>query len=237
MDIIFFGDSLTEGVPGASYYNILKEKLPEHNLVNCGKGGDTVISLYRRIKKMNISKTYDIAFIWIGTNDVLVNVSNKYPLLKKILNQPCIQNIEEFRKYYLNIIETVSANAKKIFTVSPLLIGENTHNKWNEELRRLCEEIKDLSSKIKNVEYIDLRKDFISTLSSKKTSSYISPGTIIDIVFAWLFNNPERVEKKSKERGLHLTLDGAHLNYAGAQMTADVFLKHIKANKILAEFG
>ena len=75
MDIIFFGDSLTEGVPGASYYKILKEKLPEHNLVNCGKGGDTVNSLYNRIKKMNISKKYDIAFIWIGTNDVFKKAS------------------------------------------------------------------------------------------------------------------------------------------------------------------
>jgi lysophospholipase L1-like esterase len=180
---------------------------------------------------MKISKIYDIAFIWIGTNDVLVHVSNKYPFLKRFLNQPWVQNTEEFRKYYLNILEVVSANAKRIFTVSPLLIGEDTRNKWNEELERLCEEIKDLSSKIKNVEYIDLRKDFISVLSSKKVSYYISPGTIIDIVVAWLFNNPKRVEKKSKERGLHLTLDGAHLNYAGARMVADAFLKHIKTHE------
>ncbi len=228
MDIIFFGDSLTEGVPGASYYKILKEKLPEDSLVNCGKGGDTVTSLYRRIKKMNISKKYDIAFIWIGTNDVFKKVLNKYPIINKFLKQTYAKDIEEFRKYYLDIIETVSVNAKKIFTVSPLLIGEDTHNKWNEELGQLCEEIKDLSSKNKNVEYIDLRKDFISVLSSKKISSYISPGTISDSIFSWLFNFPELVEKKSNGRGLHLTLDGAHLNFAGAQMVADVFLKNIK---------
>jgi len=231
MDIIFFGDSLTEGVPGASYYKILKEKLSEDSLVNCGKGGDTVTSLYHRIKKMNISKKYDIAFIGIGTNDVFKKVSNKYPLINKILNQTYAKDIEEFRKYYLDIIETVSVNAKKIFTVSPLLIGENTHNKWNEDLGRLCEEIKGLSSKNKNVEYIDLRKDFISTLSSKKISSYISPGTITNTVFSWLFNYPKLVEKKSRERGLHLTLDGAHLNHAGAQMVADAFLKHIKTHE------
>jgi len=231
MDIIFFGDSLTEGVPGASYYKILKEKFPEDNLVNCGKGGDTVTSLYHRIKKMNISKKYDIAFIWIGTNDILAKISNKYPPLKKFLNQPYAKNIEEFRKYYLDIIEIVSVNAKKIFTVSPLLIGEDANNKWNQELGRLREEIKDLSSKNKNVEYIDLRKDFISVLSSKKVSSYISPGTITNTVFSWLFNYPKLVEKKSKERGLHLTLDGAHLNHAGAQMVVDAFLKHIKTNE------
>jgi lysophospholipase L1-like esterase len=171
MDIIFFGDSLTEGVPGASYYKILKEKLPEDSLVNCGKGGDTVTSLYHRIKKMNISKKYDIAFIWIGTNDVFKKVSNRYPLINKFLKQTYAKDIEEFRKYYLEIIETVSVNAKKIFTVSPLLIGEDTNNKWNEELGRLCEEIKEIS-KLENVEYIDLRKDFISVLSSKDISSY-----------------------------------------------------------------
>ena len=228
MVIIFFGDSLTEGVPGASYYKILKEKLPEDSLVNCGKGGDTVTSLYHRIKKMNISKKYDIAFIWIGTNDVFKKVLNKYPLINKILNQTYAKDIEEFRKYYLDVIETVCVNAKKIFTVSPLLIGEDANNKWNEELGRLCEEIKDLSSKNKNVEYIDLRKDFISVLSSKDISSYISPGTINNTIFSWLFNDPKLVEKKSKERGLHLTLDGAHLNHAGAQMVVDVFLKRIK---------
>lgn len=228
MNIIFFGDSLTEGVPGASYYKILKEKLPEDSLVNCGKGGDTVTSLYHRIKKMNISKKYDIAFIWIGTNDVFKKVSNRYPFINKILNQTYAKDIEEFRKYYLDIIETVSVNAKKIFTVSPLLIGEDTHNKWNEELGLLCEEIKEISSKLKNVEYIDLRNDFISALTSKKISSYISPGTITNTVFSWLFNDPKLVEKKSKERGLHLTLDGAHLNYVGAKMVDDTFLKRIK---------
>lgn len=47
--IAFFGDSLTEGSPGVSYFDILKDKLPNENLLNFGKGGDTVISLYKRI--------------------------------------------------------------------------------------------------------------------------------------------------------------------------------------------
>jgi len=233
MDIILFGDSLTEGFPGIDYYKILKEKLPEDNLINCGKGGDTVTSLYNRIKKMNISKKYDVAFIWIGTNDVLKKLLNKYPLINKILNQPYAKNMGEFRKYYIDIIEYVSLNAKKIFTVSPLIIGEDIHNKWNAELGRLCEEIEGISSKFENVEYLDLRKDFISVLSNKKISNYILPGTIIGSMLSGLFNDSKRVEKKSKERTLHLTLDGVHLNKTGAQMVADVFLERIKMNKSL----
>ncbi len=42
--IAFWGDSLTEGFPGASYFEILKQQLPEDKLINYGKGGDTVIA-------------------------------------------------------------------------------------------------------------------------------------------------------------------------------------------------
>ena len=51
--IAFFGDSLTEGIPGASYFQILKDRLPNENLINFGKGGDTVISLYRRVRELD----------------------------------------------------------------------------------------------------------------------------------------------------------------------------------------
>ncbi|MEJ2664475.1 MAG: hypothetical protein P8107_10610, partial [Spirochaetia bacterium] len=65
--IAFFGDSLTEGFPGVSFFKLLKEKLPGHILKNFGKGGDTVIGLYRRIRKLNIAAPFDISFLWIGT--------------------------------------------------------------------------------------------------------------------------------------------------------------------------
>lgn len=231
MNIIFFGDSLTEGIPGVSYYNILKEKLPQYNLVNCGKGGDTVISLLRRIKKMNISQTYDIAFLWIGANDVLVHASKKFPLIKLCCNQPWTKNTDDFKNHYQQLLETITGKAKMIFTVSPSIIGEDIHNKWNKKLDELSTEIEALSVRYENVEYIDLRKNFISTLSTKKTSSYILKSVIVDVIIAWLRNDLECVEKKSKKRGLYLTLDGVHLNSAGAQMVADM-IRELISNSV-----
>jgi len=228
MNIIFFGDSLTEGVPGISYLDILKEKLPQHKLVNAGKGGDTVISLYRRIRKMKLKETYDIAFLWIGTNDILVNVSKKYPIIKRCCMQPWAKNMNDFSKRYQKLLELISKNAKKIFVVSPAIIGEDVNNKWNEKLGELSLEIKKISSKFKNIDYIDMHKEFTSFLSTKKPSKFILNGIFRDVIAAWLFNIPERVEKKSRERGLYLTLDGAHLNAAGAQMVSNIFLRCIK---------
>jgi len=228
MRIIFFGDSLTEGIPGMSYFNILKEKLPQHNLVNCGKGGDTVISLHRRIKKMNINKTYDIAFLWVGTNDILVHVSKKYPIIKMCCMQPWAKNVDDFANRYQKLLEIITGLAKKTFTVSPALIGEDENNKWNKQLGELSTEIERLSLRFENAEYIDTRKEFISMLSTKKPSEFILNSIGRDVIAAWILNDPERVKKKSKKRGLYLTLDGVHLNETGAELVANIFLERIK---------
>lgn len=228
MNIIFFGDSLVEGVPGESSLNILKEKLPEHSLINLGKGGDTVISLLRRIRKMEIKKRYDIAFIWVGVNDILVRVSLKYLPIKEFLHQPWVKDIGEFTEYYFELLNLVSANANKTFTVSPLVIGEDANNEWNKQLGEISAEIEKLSTKFKNVDYIDLRKDFISILATKESSSYIINSVFWDSIVAWLFNTPDYIEEKSHERDLYLTLDGVHLNRAGAQIVADRFLRCIQ---------
>lgn len=228
MNIIFFGDSLTEGVPGAAYFDILKERLPQHNLINCGKGGDTVISLYRRMKKMDLSQAYDIAFLWIGTNDILVHVSKKYPIIKLCCMQPWAKDVDDFKKYYQKNLEMIASKTNKIFVVSPALIGEDASNKWNEQLGELSVEIEKLSAGFENAEYIDVRKEFISKLSSKKPSNFILNSISRDVIVAWFLNDPERVERKSKERGLYLTYDGAHLNQAGAQFVADIFLRCIE---------
>jgi len=187
-----------------------------------------VISLYQRIKKLNISETYDIAFLWVGVNDVFVHVSWKFPITRLLFNQRWTKNIDDFINRYKRILETITYNTKKIFVVSPSIIGEDINNKCNKKLRELSWEIKALTSKYENVEYIDVRKDFISRLSSKKYSNFLPYGIIVDIILAYLLNNSERVERKSKNRQLYLTLDGVHLNNVGAHMIAEIFLHQIK---------
>ena len=92
MKIAFYGDSLTEGLIGASYIEILREKLPEYTLLNYGKNGDTVLSLYRRIVKMKSLEPVDLAFLWVGVNDVFIKVSWHYPLFKTLLRKPWVKN-------------------------------------------------------------------------------------------------------------------------------------------------
>jgi len=119
MKIAFFGDSLTEGIHGASYFEILKKKLPEHELLNFGKGGDTVISLYKRIQSLDMDSSFDMSFLWVGVNDILVKTSWIYPILKRIRRQPWAKNLEDFDYYYRSLLDFLKKTSHHLVTVSP----------------------------------------------------------------------------------------------------------------------
>lgn len=69
--IAFLGDSLTEGWPGASYFDLLRAALPQHALFNLGRAGDTIADLAARIDGRRLPPV-DLAFVWIGVNDAFM---------------------------------------------------------------------------------------------------------------------------------------------------------------------
>jgi len=219
--IAFFGDSLTEGKVGASYFEILRQKLPEHELFNYGKGGDTVISLHRRIHKIGWNVPLDLGFLWIGTNDVLVKTSWFLPLRKRLRRQPWAKSHAQFREYYRSLLAELLNKMPFIFTLPPLLIGEDINNEWNVELAELSRLIRDISLPFPSVDFVDLRESFIQALKSAMVPSVIPKSIfrkILDILSA---QNPG-------ER-LHFTIDGIHLNKAGASKVAEVLWRKIDA--------
>jgi len=231
MKIAFYGDSLTEGKAGIPYIDKIKKKFPAHKIINFGKGGDTVISLYKRIIKKNLDISTDIAFIWIGSNDVFVKVSWLYYPLKIVTNQRPSKNHDEFILYYKKIIEVLSKKAKKIVCVPPILIGENLKNKWNQELEEIAEYIKKITESYVNVEYLDLRKVFIEKLKKTNPSEYVIKSNL-SLLFDYMYcNSPEKIREVSNKRGLFFTLDGVHLNKKGAEIVSEEFIKYISKNQ------
>jgi lysophospholipase L1-like esterase len=227
MRIAFYGDSLTVGVTGVSYIGILRKRLPNYTLLNYGKGGDTVISLYRRIVAQNLLVPVDLIFLWIGVNDVFVKVSWTYPIIKRFTQQPWARAPEEFTQYYQLILDLLYPLAKKVVTVPPLFIGEDIQNRWNRELDRLSGIIRELSVSRQNVDYLDLRTMAISRLASKPVSSYVGKSATRIVLDYAMLKDHEQIAQKSAERGLHFTLDGVHLNSAGAELVVEAFLKII----------
>jgi lysophospholipase L1-like esterase len=223
----FIGDSLTEGIAGASYFTILQDKLPQHQLYNYGKGGDTVISLHRRLHQIDMVSPLDLGFLWIGANDVFVKTSWFSPIRKRIRKQPWVKSHAQFQNCYRDLLEFLCDKIAHIFTIPPLLIGEDLDTDWNKELTILSQIIQDLSDSYQGVEFVDLREPFISILAPKNVSPYY-PKSFFRLIWDTVFsNNPEDWEKMASERGLHFTIDGVHLNKAGAHKVAEVFLEKI----------
>ncbi len=225
MKIAFYGDSLTAGQPGASFLKMLQSILSEHELLNYGKGGDTVISLYQRIKENKLTPQTTLSFLWIGTNDVLAKAS---VTIKDTLNPPWAKDHKEFGDYYKLTLDLLSPLCKKLIIVPPLFIGEDLNNPWNGELKELAEMIEGLSANYRNVAYLDLRKMFLQKLQTKKPSNYIIQSRVRLMMDCGLTSIKE-IDDKATARGLFFTLDGVHLNGPGATLVANGFSQIIDA--------
>jgi lysophospholipase L1-like esterase len=88
--IVLLGDSLTWGGYGGNYVEPLRRLLPEHEFINAGVGGNTVINLLRRVERDVIAHQPDAALILVGGNDA---VSYSQPKTRSYYRQG--QNIPE----------------------------------------------------------------------------------------------------------------------------------------------
>ena len=231
MKIAFFGDSLTEGFSGVAYFSLLQQRFPEFELFNYGKSGDTVISLLKRIESITFPSKFNLAFIWIGVNDVFVKVSRIYPFLKKLRRQPWAKNHEAFSAYYKKLLYLLESKSDRLVTVSPVFIGEDLDNPWNRELGALSTAIQELSFLQENCEFIDLRAIFAEKLAGHSPSPYV-PRSFPQVIKNTLTLKTSRaVDRESLESGFQLTLDGVHLNQVGAGLAAGVFAGIIEEKK------
>jgi lysophospholipase L1-like esterase len=234
MQIAFFGDSLTFGAPGVSFLKLLEKTFPNHDLLNYGQGGDTALSLYRRIRELP-AKKYDMVFLWVGVNDELVHASWAYPLLKKLRSQPWAKNLKEFETTYRRLVDLLCSRTRSLVTVTPLLIGEDIHNPWNRNLARMAESIRKLGEEYSNVQCIDIRHEILPQLKGKDASSFF-PRSVFRILRDMAkFKTGREVDAESKNRKLYFTLDGIHLNQKGAEIAAALFAEAIRNFEARAE--
>lgn len=220
MKIAFLGDSITEGNLGVSFVDIIENRLPDLAVKNYGVGGDTVASLYKRIQKMDNLDTFDVFVLFIGINDVFGKLNLQHKLIKILSNQITAKNSDSFKKTYNNLLQYLLAYNKKILIIPPLLLGENLNNRWNQQVQELASLVKEQANFYKSVRFIDLRNIFVERLENKNISNYL-PIKLLSIKRdVDTLNSDPIIDSKSKERGLHLTLDGVHINSIGANIIA-----------------
>lgn len=137
-DIIFLGDSITEGCDWAEIFQ-------NANIRNRGIGSDTTTGVLHRLEEIYSSKPKKL-FIMIGINDL----GKKIP-------------IEIIKQNYLEILKTVKNKSpetqiivQSVLPVNEKMHGHHTSNRQvvilNSELKKICDQ--------ENLVYIDLYKIF-----------------------------------------------------------------------------
>lgn len=229
MKIAFLGDSITEGIPGVSYVKKIESTLPLCKVSNYGVGGDTIQSLFKRIIKYPELKNYDVIILFVGVNDLFGKISTPYKIIKALKRQRAAKSVEKFKESYSLTLEYLSSICNKIYVVTPLVIGENYNNKWNKELEKYNKSIINQLSSFPKVKLIDVYSVFKNYISKQKDQSDYIPVKPYDLVKDLReLKNDVDVDNRSRSRGLHLTLDGVHINSQGANLLSDAIKKELQ---------
>jgi lysophospholipase L1-like esterase len=230
---LFAGDSLTEGTFGENYVERIAKILYhgwaglEGEVVNAGRGGDTVKALLDRIDESLDRYLPHWVILAVGVNDVCIPWLARRSFYwwvwshsRRIrLGQAATTDLDQFAALYRALIDKVQqANANALVcTTSP--VGEQIASPLNRRLARLNGTIKHVAVD-RGVPVADVWSVFVKELAPlEKPSKY----TFGEWLFTWLDGRRLRSttpDEIAQRRRLRLTFDGAHLNSRGADLWA-----------------
>ncbi len=231
---LFAGDGLTEGSYGESYVDRVARALYhgqsglEGEVVNAGRGNDTVKSLLRRVDRPLHRYLPDWVILAVGGNDVWFpwlsarSVGWWFWLRYRGIRwgQKPTTDLDQFAAAYRDLIDRVrQVNARVLVCTTPP-IGEQLSSPLNRRLARLNGIIKHVAAACQ-VPVADVWQAFVEEFAILSRPSGYIPG---EWLFTWIDRRRLRstsLEEISRRRRLHLTFDGLHLNSRGADLWAD----------------
>lgn len=155
MRIAFLGDSLTEGWPGAAYLPLLAGRLPEHELFNRGRAGDTVADLLARIRHEGLAPV-DLAFIWVGANDAVIGA---WDTSEAGSGWSWPERLARLRGDYDELVEWTAARAPRLVLVRPIIL-EAEGSLWEQRAAEIAGAIGELAAARRACRELDLGPAF-----------------------------------------------------------------------------
>lgn len=235
--LVCFGDSITEGVIGASYVDIVRETLPGVRVINAGVNGDTVIHLLRRVERDVIAHQPDVVTIMVGLNDLttvygLRSSKAYYHALKNLHTQVAPRR---FIHAYRQLIRELRARTHAQLALCTLTtVGEDPADPVQHLVDGYSLIVRGIAAQ-EGLPLIDVRAAFAQALVAEPR---IGPEYRIwvpvqdALAIAW---RGASYAGLSQQRGYRLLCDGAHLAPAGAALVAETMLPTVRA--MLGEAG
>ena len=236
MKILFIGDSLVKGAVGVNWVKWLASKNPAWEVENAGKNGETLKQITIRLQQKLAQGKYDMVFFEAGINDLLLPTlkaknylfrqSEKYTSKDA---QLC-DNAETFELTYREAVQTIKNTTNATIILSTLgCLNENLEHSLNKKRCAYNDVIRDVAIET-GCGLVDAGALFDGYLRRCRTRDYLLEGFwntwCLDKFQCSVLGCPDYL---SKRRGLHLTIDGVHLNSRGANIFRDETERQIKS--------
>ncbi|MDQ2997913.1 MAG: SGNH/GDSL hydrolase family protein [Chloroflexota bacterium] len=229
--LVCFGDSLTEGVIGASYVDILRARLPAAiRVINAGINGDTTINLLRRFERDVMPYHPDLVVILVGLNDLTTAYgwpSNRayYRFIKRV---PIALTPILFARAYQRLISELRRRTNAQLALCTLTtVGEQPDNVFQAHIDAYSTIIRALAAR-EQLPLIDLRSAFRAALAADPRAGppYYIWTPLLDATEIRL--RGRTYAELGARRGYRLLCDGAHLADAGAALVAETMLPFLE---------
>ena len=229
MTITFIGDSLTAGSLGIPYLKSLTLP-PGTRLVNRGRDGDTVAGVRDRLQAALQTDGASILVIQVGANDILLpEMARRGGLWTPFINQMISEgsvaspNPEDFESIYTGLITTAGAwGITQVIGVTIPPLGENLSSPRNRSRDQLNRRIRRALA-ASGAALADVAEAFETALkAAPEHSDYFFSAPEEFITDLRQMRREKGTRTLCEQRGLHLTMDGAHLNETGAALMAQV---------------
>lgn len=239
--ILFAGDSITKGDLGCSYLQLIAQHLPDYELINLGRDGDTVSGIMNRtIKHLKQDPAYDLIVLSAGHNDIIlpsfmqkskIHVSIVNNLKKK--GSVAAEDYNEFVSTYSESIREVRQIVSTPIIITTLsCLNEDLSAPTNGQRFTFNEGIRNIAAQ-NNLYLADIAQEFNRVLKKCNCRDYFMDNLLESVLFdPWKSKTSKRAEKLSQKRLLNLTIDGIHLNPRGAEIYSKLLILGICSNLI-----
>ena len=240
MKLLFVGDSITKGIVGASFVDLFKEAHPDWIIKNAGENGYTLRNVSSRIaREIEEDAGYDFIVIEAGHNDIILPYFNKRGLFFQFALRYLLRNgrrpvdPKTFHRKYEQMIQSIQSkcNAKIILTTIGC-INENLSSipnrnriEYNESIVKIANDYDCLVA--------DVSGEMESVLTVTRQTDYLFNNFLNTVYFdKKKCRTDGDADRMSSKRNLRLTIDGIHLNSAGAMLYKQAI--ECQINKIAA---
>jgi lysophospholipase L1-like esterase len=219
MKLVFFGDSMTAGIYGGSYVDEVAKRLPGHEIINAGVGGNTVINLLRRVDDDVIDLEPDGVFVTIGGNDAISYAQpGTRPYYKKSMSIPDgVVTPDRYIEAYRDLLTRLHlAHIQVWMGLGP--------SEYNEEVVAMKQHYNTLATEVArtlNVPVLDLMLSFAPESLPERPPLDIG---FIDLIGKRSASGWNDYETEKQKHGFTYTFDGLHLMPEAAARMAELIV-------------